>query len=215
MDSHAEVLHAGRGLWGGIPVDFALSVSRTTWHARRSSARITKVEYEFTAIHTVERHLIAQRAFASLAQAEAWAQLSVPNASALAAGGFSVAQRHPALAPWVNEELLAVCFVFDYLQLRFASEDVLDILVWPILSRGGIETRVSDSGYRDGICSFIGQTLVSADDFIDDGIVAEWPTGSLRLDPRDMQAGVVPAVIDFHGPLVEVGEPPWNQVDRA
>lgn len=59
-------------------------------------------------------------------------------------------------------ELTAVEFVERFVQLRF-NEALLRLYVWPdVADADGISIAFSEPGYRDALCSLIGETATSA-----------------------------------------------------
>jgi hypothetical protein len=60
------------------------------------------------------------------------------------------------LAKLLHQQLSAVTFVQDYVQLSFDGLR-LTLNVWPIINAS---RSFGDSGYRDELCSLIGRTVV-------------------------------------------------------
>lgn len=61
-----------------------------------------------------------------------------------------------------GEELTAVEFVERFLQLRF-GESLLRLYVWPdVADADGISIAFGEPGYRDALCSLIGETAETA-----------------------------------------------------
>ncbi len=58
-----------------------------------------------------------------------------------------------------QEELGSICFVRDYVELRFDGP-IIRSFVGPIIERDGSRLRFPDEGSRDALCEFIGQALV-------------------------------------------------------
>lgn len=74
-------------------------------------------------------------------------------------------EREPAqirnpLAPLLEQQLSAVVFVQDYLQLDL-DESRLTFSIWPIVSTPSGECLFSSTGYRDALCSLISRTISS------------------------------------------------------
>ncbi len=85
-----------------------------------------------------------------------------------------------------GEALTAVEFVEDYLQLRF-GEPLLRLFVWPeVADPDGIAIGYGQPGYRDALCSVIGETVTTAE--LEEGrsLTVEFENGTvLALSLRD------------------------------
>ena len=68
------------------------------------------------------------------------------------------AQTQNPLAPLLEQQLSAVVFVQDYLQLDFDGHR-LTFNIWPIVSTPNGEFSFSSPGYRDALCSLISKTV--------------------------------------------------------
>ena len=69
------------------------------------------------------------------------------------------AQEQMVLVQLLNQQVSAVVFVQDYLQLNFDGKR-LTVNVWPKLVTDGHELTFGETGYRDALCSLIGRTVV-------------------------------------------------------
>jgi hypothetical protein len=65
------------------------------------------------------------------------------------------------LGQLVNEQLSAVVFVQDYLQLDFDGKR-LTVNVWPTVTIEDHKYSVGANGYRDALCGLIGKTVSTA-----------------------------------------------------
>ncbi len=61
----------------------------------------------------------------------------------------------------VGEQLSSVTFVQDYLQLDFDGKR-LTLNVWPVICNHRQRLSIEDGGYRDLLCSIIGQEVTGA-----------------------------------------------------
>ncbi len=78
-----------------------------------------------------------------------------------------------------GEELSAVEFIERFVQLRF-SESLLRLYVWPdVADADGISIAYGEPGYRDALCSLIGETATTA--ALDQGrsLTIEFENGTL------------------------------------
>lgn len=66
----------------------------------------------------------------------------------------------PILSRLCGEMLSAVHFVMDYVQLQF-DNDLVTAIQWPLLKIANNTVRIDDSGYRDKLCSLIGQVVAN------------------------------------------------------
>ncbi|WP_433672291.1 hypothetical protein ACQP06_11975 [Nocardia sp. CA-136227] len=85
------------------------------------------------------------------------------------------------LARLCGLELASVVFVRDYVQLDFDGPR-LTCWVWPKIGSGETVLHIGDTGYRDSLCAFIDQTVVSTEDAAGDGLVLRFEKGTLSLD---------------------------------
>ena len=66
------------------------------------------------------------------------------------------------LSTIVGESLTAVEFVQDYLQLRF-DQAYVTLFVWPdVADADGISIAYGQPGYRDALCSVLGENIAEA-----------------------------------------------------
>lgn len=84
------------------------------------------------------------------------------------------------LAKLVDEQLSAVTFVQDYVQLNFDGLR-LTMNVWPICKTVRDETRFGEMRYRDELCSFIGEKVIRATE-VESAIEIFFNIGSIRVD---------------------------------
>lgn len=83
----------------------------------------------------------------------------------------------------VGRELAIVAFVRDYVQLNFDGP-LLTCDVWPTVRVGAAQLSVADAGYRDALCSLIGETVVSTTERTRTGLVVEFSAAAVVLHPR-------------------------------
>jgi hypothetical protein len=88
-----------------------------------------------------------------------------------------------------GEELKAVEFVEDYLQLRF-GEPLLKLLDWPYVMLTDFSVASGEPEYRNALCAQIGETVSAAMLEEDDALTIEFGNGvvfglSLREEDVD------------------------------
>lgn len=98
------------------------------------------------------------------------------------------AQQDSLLASLRGLELESVVFVRDYVQLDFGGPR-LTCFSWPAIGRDGSTLRIEDVGYRDALCAFINETVVSTDDAVGIGLVLGFESGLLSIHPTIDEAG--------------------------
>jgi hypothetical protein len=88
-----------------------------------------------------------------------------------------------------GEELKAVEFVEDYLQLRF-GEPLLKLYVWPHVMLTDFSVAFGEAEYRNALCAQIGETVAAAMLEEGDALTVEFRSGvvfglSLREEDLD------------------------------
>lgn len=83
----------------------------------------------------------------------------------------------------VGEELEAVTFVRDHVQLQFLRH-LLKCLTWPLVDAVGQPLAFGDRGYRDALCGLIDHRVTAVRDDDESGLVLEFGGRSLRIRPR-------------------------------
>lgn len=78
-----------------------------------------------------------------------------------------------------GEELTAVEFIERFVQLRF-NEALLRFYVWPdVADADGISVAFGEPGYRDALCSLIGETATAAALDAERSLTIEFENGTL------------------------------------
>jgi hypothetical protein len=104
------------------------------------------------------------------------------------------------LEPLVGEELSAVVFVRDYIQLQFDGPS-LTLINDPIVLADGTKYQPTTAGFRDAICGRIGQRVKAAHTTEGQEIRIDFADGSticLSLKPEDYNFGPEAAIL-HHG----------------
>jgi hypothetical protein len=93
------------------------------------------------------------------------------------------------LSSLTDEELTSVEFVEQHLALHF-GEALLTLYVWPdIADADGISVGFGQPGYRDALCSVIGETVTQAAFHEETALTVEFENGTvlaLSLREEDM-----------------------------
>jgi hypothetical protein len=107
---------------------------------------------------------------------------------------------HLPLKRLIGEQLTAVVFILDYVQLQFSNGSTLTALTWPSVDADGTATLYGMPNYRDALCERIAKTVRAGTvvegenlrvEFDDDSVI------SVSLKPEDYSAAEA-AVLD-HG----------------
>lgn len=101
----------------------------------------------------------------------------------------------------VGEYLSSVNFVMDYLQLDFCGYG-FTMNIWPTITIENRTLAYSDGGYKDALCSLIGETAKEVDEYWDTGLRLQFKNGSyINLSLRVERDFPSPEVATFHTPL--------------
>lgn len=89
-----------------------------------------------------------------------------------------------------GEELSAITFVMDYLQLHF-NGPCLNAYVWPSIMTQKDLISPTTPGYRDALCELIGKAVAKGYEEPEESLVIEFVDGvtltvSLREEDRDV-----------------------------
>jgi hypothetical protein len=87
------------------------------------------------------------------------------------------------LGKLVAEELASVIFVRDYVEFDF-DDARLTAYVWPSVTMRAATVGLADVGYRDALCSFIGHEVQATTEAADVGLVVEFGSGSIVINPE-------------------------------
>ena len=77
----------------------------------------------------------------------------------------------------VGEYLSSVNFVMDYLQLDFSGHG-FTMNSWPTVTIGNRTLAHADGGYKDALCSLIGETATEVDEYWDTGLRLQFKNSS-------------------------------------
>lgn len=105
-----------------------------------------------------------------------------------------------------GEHLTAVEFVEDFLQLRF-GEALLILFVWPdVADADAISVAFGQPGYRDALCSTIGENVTEAELNEGRSLTIEFENGTvfaLSLRAEDLDTPEVGSFRSADGDVVE------------
>jgi hypothetical protein len=87
-------------------------------------------------------------------------------------------EANSSLDALVEQWLGSVLFVRDYVQLDFGDER-FTAYVWPTAAVGNIVLEFGEPGYRDALCTFIGQRVTAAKESPERGLVIRFASGEI------------------------------------
>jgi len=199
MDISEVVTAEGEGVWGG-----------TRYKVRLVTSCRTYTESKLAATKTVASFVLAfgsdsgfdKRCFRSNDARRSFMVQSFRNLVLREIPESSREQRKVTtpLQAAVGEYLSSVTFVMDYVQLGFC-EYGFNMYSWPVLTIKNVTLVHTDDGYKDAICSLIGETLTGIDEYLDIGLNLQFKDGaSISLPLRVEKDFPGPEVAEFHGP---------------
>jgi hypothetical protein len=113
-------------------------------------------------------------------------------------GGRIVPVTDSLLEALVAEELGAVVFVMDYLQLDFGNAR-FTAYVWPTVTIGDVTREFGDRGYRDALCALITHEVTSTEESPGAGLVIRFGLGEIVTNPEPTDlAGPEIAMLQVH-----------------
>ena len=98
----------------------------------------------------------------------------------------------------VGEQLSAVVFVQDYVQLQFDGQTVTAFTPVSVI-RGPHRSTFPDAGSRDDLCSVIGTKVVRQSIAGGDALALEFEGGAIIRVPLDAESRVGPEAMNFSG----------------
>lgn len=207
MERLEKITARGTGVWGGRHYSVELATATTTWtdsRAQRTRSRTRSVvRCSFPAGSRSFESEAERTAFIS----ESFSELSLEN---LDPPEEDVAPH--LLDQVLGEELAAITFVRDYVQLSFDSPP-LNLYVWPRLCGGASVLHRADSGSADALLALIGRRPVAVDELLDLGLVLDFEGGVRLAVPLDGTDAAGPEVAWFGGDsggVWDAGDPPFD-----
>jgi hypothetical protein len=215
MDESEVVTSEGQGVWGGTNYEVRLLTSSRTYSDSSHQATKSVIHFvvEFGPKSRSDRRLFnsehARRAFIDASFTDL-ALTDVPESKRESRRVDS------PLRTIVGEYLSSVTFVMDYLQMDF-SGNRFNMYGWPVVTIRQKSLTHMEDGYKNAICSLIGETLTAIEEYFDSGLILQFENGtsvclSLRVD-KDFPS---PEVAEFHGRsdkssiIWQAGEKPFD-----
>ncbi len=207
MECYEILTDAGRGRWGDCDAEFALSTITRAWRTRsgddfrsldtfRLTFRLTHLSPDF-------------REFDTESQRAAFLTTHIQDRCPLASLSFRLLGCRPPLVELVGDSLAGVWFVQDYVQFQFQDE-MATFYEWPVMSRDDSLVRFGEPGYRDALCSLIGQQVSAVDVYLDAGVVVSFSEAELVLSSETIRLGGHPEIVESRTSGVWSGMPPFD-----
>ena len=209
MECVERLTGSGRGHWGDHQTAFALSTITRRWRSRLGSQNRSVDSFRLT--FWLDGGKPDRREFPTEPQRDEFLEGSIKDREiADLPDGTALLGCQTALGTIAGDELAGVWFVMDYLQLQFQGR-MATFLVWPTVRSGGDSLEFGQPGYRDGLCSFIGQSVLEADVFVDAGVVLSFSQGEMIVPPEQIRSAPYPEVIEIEqGAGIGAGDPPFD-----
>lgn len=111
----------------------------------------------------------------------------------------------------IQEQLASVVFVMDYLQLD-SGDARFTAYVWPAVTIGGATLGIGDPGYRDALCAFITQEVMSTEESAEAGLVVRFGLGEVvtNPEPTDLSGPEIAQVQLHEGPFRDAAWTVWR-----
>jgi hypothetical protein len=210
----AEITTAeGAGIWGNVRYQVSLNTRFSTYYDSAKTKSRTVVYY-FLSFKSSK--CADHRSFESEEARRQFMDKSFSELSLAEIPEFKRERRElaPSFRVLVGENVAAVTFVMDYLQLQLSS-GALNFYNWPVVTVREKALRHGDDGYRDALCEFVTKTVRDADEFLDEGLKLEFAEGSIAVPLRvgkDFRSPEIAEFVSRGKPWLvwQVGEPPFE-----
>lgn len=100
----------------------------------------------------------------------------------------------------IDEPMVSVTFIMDYLQIQFGNDHLFNFYVWPQIYQNNERITERVSGYRDRLCSFINSEVTGIDIYLDAGLVFRFANGTVEVPLSEINDDAESEIIEYHGP---------------
>lgn len=214
MDRSEIITSEGEGVWGArYELRLITSVCTYSDSFRQANKNVQHYVLEFG-----PESQAARRSFKSDEARRAFLEESFSNLvlTEIPESKRKLRQIVSPLRSIVGEYLSSVSFVMDYLQLDFSGYG-FTMNVWPTITTENRTLTHLDSGYKDALCSVIGETASEVDEYWDTGLRLWFKNGSyINLSLKAERDFPSPELATFHTPSREfaiiwsAGEEPFD-----
>jgi hypothetical protein len=198
MNKSEVVTSEGRGVWGGTKYEVRLLTTSRTYSdsLHQATKSVIRFVFEFGPKTGSDRRTFnsehARREFMK-------ASFSDLDLADVPESKRESRRVDSPLRSIVGEYLSAVTFVMDYLQMDF-SGNRFNMYCWPIVTICQKRLTHTEHGYKDAICSLIGETLTEVEEYFDTGLTLQFANGaSVCLSLRADKHFPGPEVAEFSG----------------
>jgi hypothetical protein len=186
-------------MWGNHEAAWALTTIRRTWHSRaRGDSRSAQAYALATQLQTPRRYDPETREFATADERQTFFDRSISDRfeGPLEPGLLRACETW--YEGWIGHRLTEVRFVADDLQL-ILEEHAGNFGVLPEIRTRDRRLAARAPDYQVVLESIVGESLTSADVYLDDGIVLGFDSGELVFSPEDIRSIESPEVIVVDG----------------
>lgn len=215
MQQSEVVTATGFGVWGDARYELQLLTSSKTYCD--SSGQATRTVTRFVLAFGIESQ-VDRRWFRSERSRRTFIEQSFSNLALtdIPKSEQDTRQVKDPLQAAVGEYLSSVTFVMDYLQIDFCGHR-FNMYNWPTVIIGAQTLTLTSNGYRDAICSLIGETLTGIEEYLDRGLTLQFKSGcSIGLSLRVGKDFPSPEVAEYWSPsqkpliIWQAGEEPFD-----
>ncbi|HEX4074993.1 MAG TPA: hypothetical protein VHX49_06315 [Candidatus Acidoferrales bacterium] len=203
----------GEGVWGNVNYQVSLDARFSTYYDSAKTKNRTVVWY-FLSFKSSK--CADQRRFESEEARRSFMDKSFSELSLVEIPESERQRREsmPSFRVFVGENVAAVTFVMDYLQLQLSS-GTLNFYHWPVVIVREKALRHGDVGYRDALCEFVTKKIRDADELLDEGLKLEFTEGSIAVPlkvGKDFRSPEIAEFVSREKPWLvwQVGEPPFE-----
>jgi hypothetical protein len=198
MDKLEVITSEGQGVWGGTNYEVRLLTSFRTYSdsSHQGMKKVIRFIVEFGPKSGSDRRTFSSEHARREFMEASFSDLHIADVPESRRESRRV---DSPLRCIVGEYLSAVTFVMDYLQMDF-SGNRFNMYCWPVVTISQKSLTHTERGYKNAICSLIGETLTEVEEYFDTGLMLQFANGasvclSLRVD-KDFPG---PEVAEFSG----------------
>lgn len=215
MRESEVVTSMGQAVWGGLRYEVQLLTSSKTYldSLRKETRTVNRFVLVFGSASQSDRRWFRTDHARTTFMKESFSDLELIDIPESRQQHRSV---ESPLKSIVGEYLSSIIFVIDYLQIGF-SDYRFNMYSWPVVFIGNQTFTYANSGYKDAICSLIGETLTEIEEYLDKGLTLGFKNASSIVLPlRVAKDFPGPEVAEFHGPnnkfliIWQAGEEPFD-----
>ena len=175
MDGSEVITSRGKGFWGAMyEVRLVTSVRSYSDSLRQVSKTVQRYVVEFGQESEGQRRSFVSDDARKVFLKESFSDLAL---SEIPESERELRQIVSPLQSVVGEYLSSVTFVMDYLQIGFSGYG-FTMNSWPTITMQSRTLAYEDGGYKDALCSLIGETVTEVDEYWDTGLRLQFKNAS-------------------------------------